>query len=122
MVEMPAARAVELLGGPDGEPSAAVAERVARARAAQTARQGRPNALLGAAQAGAGPLGVDDAAGAFLQTVAARLHWSGRAVHRALRVARTIADLAGAERIATAHVAEAVQYRRALDALGGAGP
>ena len=40
--------------------------------------------------------------------------WSGRAYHRILRVARTIADLAGSERILEPHVGEAVQYRRAL--------
>jgi magnesium chelatase family protein len=41
-------------------------------------------------------------------------HWSGRAYHRILRVARTIADLKGAPRIAGQHVSEAIQYRRAL--------
>ncbi|MEG1769359.1 MAG: ATP-binding protein, partial [Comamonas sp.] len=48
------------------------------------------------------------------QSAAARLGWSGRSLHRVLKVARTIADLAGSARIETAHVAEAVQYRRAL--------
>jgi magnesium chelatase family protein len=50
----------------------------------------------------------------FLNTAAARLGWSGRAIHRALKVARTIADLADAPATQVAHVAEAVQYRRAL--------
>ncbi|MEO5932577.1 MAG: ATP-dependent protease, partial [Duganella sp.] len=43
-----------------------------------------------------------------------QFQWSGRAYHRILRVARTIADLAQAERIGEPHVGEAVQYRRAL--------
>ena len=53
---------------------------------------------------------------AFLNTAAARLGWSGRSIHRCLKVARTIADLAGAATVQVTHVAEAVQYRRALKA------
>jgi magnesium chelatase family protein len=50
----------------------------------------------------------------LLQKAAAKLGWSGRSVHRSLKVARTIADLAGNETIASVHVAEALQYRRVL--------
>ena len=66
------------------------------------------------------PAGIDtlcapDAAAArFAQSAAQRLNWSSRGLHRALKVARTIADLAGAETIASAHVAEALQLRRLL--------
>jgi magnesium chelatase family protein len=59
---------------------------------------------------------LDDAARQFLHTAATRLGWSARATHRALKVARSIADLAGSDAVTTAHVAEAVQYRRALRA------
>ena len=51
---------------------------------------------------------------ACLKAAMEQFQWSGRAYHRILRVARTIADLAHAERIGEAHVSEAVQYRRAL--------
>ena len=57
---------------------------------------------------------LDEAASRFLQQAAARLGWSGRGVHRALKVARTIADLDGAAAITVAHLGEAMQYRRAL--------
>jgi magnesium chelatase family protein len=50
---------------------------------------------------------------------AERLGWSGRSLHRVLRVARTVADLAGSERIRSPHLAEAMQWRRALPVAGG---
>jgi magnesium chelatase family protein len=101
----------ELLRAPPGEGSAAIRARVVAARQRALARQGAPNQALHGQRLDehAQP---DATAATFLQTAAARLGWSSRAIHRALKVARTIADLAGSQNIATAHVAEAVQYRR----------
>ena len=112
-VEVAAVPPDELLAQPEGESSAAVAARVALAAQRQQARQGGPNAALDAAAIDA-HAALEPAARQFLQQAAARLGWSGRGTHRALKVARTIADLAGAECVAVAHVAEAMQYRRAL--------
>jgi len=112
-VEVPAVPPATLLGAPDGEASAVVAARVLAAQRRQRARQGMDNAALGPAELGehAAP---DDAAQALLRNAAQRLGWSGRGLHRSLRVARTIADLDDAEVIEVRHMAEALQYRRAL--------
>jgi magnesium chelatase family protein len=75
-------------------------------------RQGKSNHDLQGQEIDAHVL-LDEAAAKFLNVAAARLGWSGRSTHRALKVARTIADLAGAETTQVAHVAEAMQYRRA---------
>ena len=112
-VEVGALPPDELLAAPAGEPSAAVRARCLAARERALARQGRPNQAL-QGQAIDEHARLDDAARQFLHTAAARLGWSARATHRALKVARSIADLAGSAAVTTAHVAEAVQYRRVL--------
>jgi len=112
-VEVPAVAPEALAAAPDGEPSAVIAQRVAAARARALARQGCVNAALSGDALDA-HCALDDASATFLQSAAARLGWSARGFHRVLRVARSIADLAGSERIATKHLAEAIQYRRVL--------
>ena len=112
-VEVPAVRPGELMGAPDGERSATVAVRVCAARERQLARQGHSNAELAAAELEV-HCALDAAGGQLLQRAAERLGWSGRSLHRVLKVARSIADLAGSERIRTPHLSEAMQWRRAL--------
>lgn len=114
-VEVPAVSPDILAQAPDGEASAQVAERVARARQRQLDRQGCVNAVLDGA--GLDSLAMpEEAAMAFLKTASARLGWSGRGFHRVLRLARTIADLAESDTIGLVHVAEAIQYRRVVQA------
>jgi magnesium chelatase family protein len=84
---------------------------VTSARERQLARQGKSNAALAAREMDR--YCAPDARGAtVLKQAIDRLGLSARAYHRVLKVARTIADLENAARIAGAHVAEAVQYRR----------
>jgi magnesium chelatase family protein len=113
-LEVPAPREAELTAAGLGEPSAQVAARVARAREAQLARQGKANALLGTRDIDR-HCTTGREGGELLRHALARLLLSPRAYHRVLRVARSIADLAGATGVGAEHVAEAIQYRR-LDA------
>lgn len=112
-VEVPALPAEQLVQAAAGESTASIRARVEQARAKALARQGSTNQAL-QGQAIDAHLHLDDAAAKFLNTAAARLGWSARSTHRALKVARTIADLAGAPTTEVSHVAEAVQYRRVL--------
>jgi magnesium chelatase family protein len=103
----------DLLKQADGEASKSIQLRVERAFERQLARQGKANNLLSTKE-------LDrycqpDAAGEqLLRTAMQKLNWSARAYHRVLKVARSIADLADMPQINQSHIAEAIQYRRAL--------
>jgi magnesium chelatase family protein len=112
-VEVPAVEASALMQSPPGESSADIRARCTAARDRAIARQGKPNQALQGQELDQYLL-LDDAAAKFLNVAAARLGWSARSTHRALKVARTIADLASAHSTQVTHVAEAMQYRRAL--------
>jgi magnesium chelatase family protein len=113
-LEVPAPRETELLSPSAGEPSSAVRERVINARRAQLERQGVMNALLGPREIDR-HCETDREGDQLLRHALARMLLSARAYHRVLRVARSIADLAGKSRIGAEHIAESIQYRR-LDA------
>ena len=110
-VEVPAVKPAELMGAPDGEASSVIAARVGVARRLQQERQGTTNAELPVADLDR-HCALDATSRDLLQRAAVRLGWSGRGLHRVQKLARTIADLAGSERIRSIHIAEAMQWRR----------
>jgi len=122
-IEVPAVTAADLILPPPSEGSSEVAARVARARDVQAERYaalGQPRVLTNA-QAG-GPLleqvaRTDGAGLSLLRDAADAMHLSARGYHRVLRVARTLADLDAAEKVARVHLAEALSYRALADEM-----
>jgi magnesium chelatase family protein len=122
-IEVPAVTAADLILPPPSEGSREVAARVARARDVQAARYAalgldhiRTNARA------QGPVLEEvarlDASGvALLREAADAMQLSARGYHRVLRVARTLADLDGAEKVARIHLAEALSYRALADEI-----
>ena len=112
-VGVPAIAAFEMSAASKTEASESIRARVARAHGCQIERQGRPNARLT-------PREVErhchrsPPAEALLARAMSKLSLSARGYHRAVKVARTIADLEGTRAIKAAHVAEAIGYRREL--------
>jgi len=110
-IEVPALREDELTAAANGEASFHIRARVDEARQRQTVRQGKPNAMLGSKEVDE-HCAPDEAGAALLKQAIARLNLSARAYHRILKVARSIADLAGSAAVKSNHIAEAIQYRR----------
>jgi magnesium chelatase family protein len=110
-LEVPAVPESDLAGRQVGESSGAIRNRTTAARERQVQRQGKANSLLTVKEIEA--FCMPDAEGEKLARAAlTRLGLSARGYHRVLKVARTIADLAGSDGISAAQVAEAIQYRR----------
>ena len=106
---------LNLKNAPRSESTQAVAQRVAAARTIAQARQGFANALL-ESEALDAHCALDAPSSHLLQAAMAKLGLSARAVHRVLRLARTLADLDARTALRSSDIAEAIQYRRGLRA------
>jgi magnesium chelatase family protein len=125
-IDVPAVTASDLIGRSSAEASASVAQRVERARQIQAERYAAlgiqgvttnatcPTALIEEVAAA-------DASGlALLRDASEKLGFSARAYHRVLKVARTLADMEGAEAVKRIHLAEAISYRMASERIAQA--
>ena len=118
-VEVPRVDYEKLVANETGEPSSAIQERVERARRVQAGRFAESRLVCNAEMT---PTEVrrscqavlDEQGQSLLRLAMTQLSLSARAFHRVLKLARTIADMAGSEGIASPHLAEAVQYRQRL--------
>ena len=110
-IEVPALSESELTKQADGESSSAVQARVEIAYRRQLARQNKPNSQLTTKEIDR-LCKLDEAGENLLKQAISRLGLSARAYHRILKLARTIADLAGKDNITSAYIGEAIQYRR----------
>ena len=112
-IEVPALTAAELISAQPGESSANVLKRVLVAREKQYARQGKINATLTSGELDNSSSILPEARNA-LGEMLEKLTLSARSFHRILRVAQTLADLAGDEVVDRNHVIRAIGFRRAL--------
>lgn len=112
-ITVPALPASDLQSAQQGESSGVVRERVIQAYQRQQARQGKLNSELSPSELDQFAT-LGEAESRILAMAQSRLNLSARGYHRVLRVARTIADLAGSERIQTAHLTESLSYRSQL--------
>ena len=110
-IEVPAVVEKDLVGTAGGEPSDAVRTRVEVAYRRQLERQGKPNSKLSTREIDTHCVS-DESGATLLKQAISRLGLSARAYHRVLKVARTIADLAGERSITGGQIAEAIQFRR----------
>ncbi len=112
-LEVPALSPGELQEGPAGESSSQIRVRVMQAVDRQLQRQGRCNAML-AGDALTRHVALDDAVQRFLLQAAQQFQLSARAMHRVLRVARTVADMEGRDQVDRTALGEAFCYRGSL--------
>jgi magnesium chelatase family protein len=113
-VDVPAVPHADLLQDAQAEPSAAIRERVTRAREIQSTRFARSKIFCNAKMSSRllrTHCRIDDPSRRLLESAIEKLGLSARAYNRILKIARTIADLEGSADISANHISEAIQYR-----------